>query len=149
MRSPRPVALIAAILVFTSLWVAGASDRSSAAQTPSPGSVEALRKQADKAQQELSKATRTWEDRSKQLKSSEEKLKQTLADLAVADEQLNQIREPLARLAASTYKDPGALGIPALIGGDDPDQDLAAATDLTMLSNDQKALIAGRIASIG
>ena len=141
MRSPRPVALIAAILVFTSLWVAGASDRSSAAQTPSPGSVEALRKQADKAQQELSKATRTWEDRSKQLKSSEEKLKQTLADLAVADEQLNQIREPLARLAASTYKDPGALGIPALIGGDDPDQDLAAATDLTMLSNDQKALI--------
>ncbi|GLY84017.1 D-alanyl-D-alanine carboxypeptidase family protein [Actinoallomurus iriomotensis] len=141
MRSPRPVALIAAVSVFMSLWVAGASDRSSASQTPSPSSVEALRKQADKASAELAKATKTWEDRNKKLKASEEKLKQTLADLGVADEQLNQIREPLARLAANTYKDPGALGIPALIGGKDPDQDLAAATDLTMLSNDQKTLI--------
>jgi LAS superfamily LD-carboxypeptidase LdcB len=140
-RSPRPAALIAAISVFTSLLMAGVSDRSSAAQTPSPSSVEALRKQADKARNELSKATKTWEARSKQLNTSEEKLKKTLADLGVADEQLNQIREPLARLAASSYKEPGLLGIPALIGGDDPDQALATATDLTLLSNEQKALI--------
>jgi LAS superfamily LD-carboxypeptidase LdcB len=140
-RSPRPAALIAAISVFASLLMAGASDRSSASQTPSPSSVEALRKQADKARNELSKATKTWETRSKQLNTSEEKLKKTLADLGVADEQLNQIREPLARLAVSSYKEPGLLGIPALLGGDDPDQALAAATDLTMLSNEQKALI--------
>jgi D-alanyl-D-alanine carboxypeptidase len=140
-RSPRPAALIAAISVFASLLMAGASDRSSASQTPSPSSVEALRKQADKARNELSKATKEWEARSKQLSTSEEKLKKTLADLGVADAQLNQIREPLARLAASSYKEPGLLGIPALLGGDDPDQALAAATDLTMLSNEQKALI--------
>ncbi|MGH3380473.1 MAG: D-alanyl-D-alanine carboxypeptidase family protein [Actinoallomurus sp.] len=141
MRSPRPAALIAAILVFTSLSVSGASDRSSASQTPSPSSVEALRKQADKAKNELSKATKAWEDRGKQLNASEEKLKKTLADLGAADAQLDQIREPLARLAASSYKEPGLLGIPALIGGDDPDQALATATDLTLLSNGQKALI--------
>jgi zinc D-Ala-D-Ala carboxypeptidase len=140
-RSPRPAALIAAIVVFASLSVSGASDRSSASQTPSPSSVEALRKQADKAKNELSKATKSWEDRSKQLSVSEDKLKKTLADLGTADAQLDQIREPLARLAANSYKEPGVLGVPALIGGEDPDQALATATDLTMLSNDQKALI--------
>src|SRR5262249_37984025 len=66
----------------------------------------------------------------------------TLADLGAADAQLDQIREPLARLAANSYKEPGVLGVPALIGGDDPDQALATATDLTMLSNDQRSLIA-------
>lgn len=141
MRSPRPAALIAAIVVFASLSVSGASDPSSASQTPSPSSVKALQKQADKARTELSKATKDWEDRSKQLTASEAKLKKTLADLGAADAQLAQIREPLARLAADSYKEPGLLGVPALIGGDDPDQALATATDLTMLSNDQKALI--------
>jgi LAS superfamily LD-carboxypeptidase LdcB len=140
-RSPRPAALIAAIAVFASLSVSGASDRSSAAQTPSPNSVEALQKQADKARNELSKATKDWEDHSKQLKVSDDKLKKTLADLGAADAQLDQIREPLARLAANSYEEPGLLGVPALVGSDDPDQALAAATDLTMLSNDQKALI--------
>lgn len=141
MRSPRPAALIAAIVVFASLSVSGASNPLSASQTPSPSSVEALQKQADKARNELSAATKDWEDRSKRLSASEAKLKQTLADLGEADAQLDQIREPLARLAASSYKEPGLLGVPALLSSDDPDQALAAATDLTMLSNDQKALI--------
>jgi LAS superfamily LD-carboxypeptidase LdcB len=140
-RSPRPAALITAITAVALLLMPVASDRSSAAQTPSPDSVEALRKQADKARNELSKATQAWEGRSKQLSTSEEKLKKTLADLGAADAQLNQIREPLARLAASSYKSPGVLGLPALIGGDDPDKALATATDLTLLSNEQKALI--------
>lgn len=141
MPSPRPAALIAAILVFTSLSVAGASDRSSASQAPSPGSVEALQKQSDQARNELSKETKAWEDRSKQLNASEEKLKKTLVDLGIADAQLDQIREPLARLAANSYKEPGVLGLPALISSNDPDQALAAASDLTLLSNGQKALI--------
>jgi D-alanyl-D-alanine carboxypeptidase len=140
-RSPRPAALIAAIVVFASLSVSGASDPSSASQTPSPSSVEALQKKADKARSELSKATKDWEDHNKKLKDSEDKLKKTLAAIGAADAQLDQIREPLARLAANSYKEPGLLGVPALIGGDDPDQALATATDLTMLSNDQKALV--------
>ncbi len=139
MRSPRPVALIAAITAVVLLFMSSSS--SSAAQKPSASSVEALRKQADKAKNELSKATQDWENRNKQLTASEEKLKKTLADLGAADAQLNQIREPLARLAANSYKEPGLLGVPALIGGDDPDKSLATATDLTMLSNEQKSLI--------
>ena len=39
-----------------------------------------------------------------------------LAALGAADAELNQIREPLARLAANTYKEPGLLGIPDFLG---------------------------------
>ena len=113
MRSPRPAALIAAIVVFASLSVSGASDPSSASETPSPSSVEALQKKADKARNELAKATKDWEDHNKKLKASEDKLKKTLADIGAADAQLDQIREPLARLAANSYKEPGLLGVPA------------------------------------
>jgi hypothetical protein len=121
--------------------MSGASTSSSAAQKPSPASVEALQKQAAKASDELAKATKSWEGRNQQLISSEEKLKKTLAALGAADAQLDQIREPLARLAANSYKEPGLLGVPALLSGSDPDESLAAATDLTMLSNEQKSLI--------
>jgi D-alanyl-D-alanine carboxypeptidase len=141
MPSPRSAALIAAIMVVALLLMSTASDRSSAAQTPSADSVSALRRQAEQAKNELSKATKAWEERSKQLSASEEKLKKTLADLGAADAQLNQIREPLVRLAVNAYKEPGVLGAPALVGSDDPEQALAAATDLTLLSNEQKALI--------
>lgn len=141
MRSPRSAALIATITAVALLGMSSASESSSAAQKPSPSSVEALQKQANAAKNELTKATKDWQGRNDQLIASEEKLKKTLADLGAADAQLNQIREPLARLAANSYKEPGMLGIPALLGGNDPDQSLAAATDLTMLSNEQKSLV--------
>jgi len=123
------------------LFMCRAPVRSFAGPKPSVDSVEALRRQADKARSELSKATKAWEDRKKQLDASQAKLKKTLADLGVADAELAKIREPLARLAANAYKEPGLIGVPALIGTDDPDQTLAAATDLTMLSNEQNSLI--------
>jgi LAS superfamily LD-carboxypeptidase LdcB len=136
-RSPRSAVLIAAVMAVAMIWTPG----SSAAEKPSVGSVERLRKQADQAKSELAKATSSWETRKSQLDASEEKLKQTLVALGQADAELNQMRVPLARLAASAYEQPGVVGIPALVGSDDPDQALAAATDLSMLSGDQKALI--------
>ncbi|MCO6006822.1 D-alanyl-D-alanine carboxypeptidase family protein [Actinoallomurus purpureus] len=147
MPSTRSAALIAAITAVVLSLTSGAANQSSAAQSPSADNVKALRKQADKAKNELSKATKAWEARKKQLDASEAKLKATLADLGAANAELNKIREPLAQLAASAYKQPGITGVPSLIGGSDPDQALAAATDLTMLTNDQKALIdkAGRL----
>ncbi|GAA4608780.1 hypothetical protein GCM10023195_34760 [Actinoallomurus liliacearum] len=146
MPSTRSAALIAAIAAVVLLLTSSANE-SSAAQSPSADSVQALRKQADKAKNELSKATKAWEARKKQLTASEDKLKSTLADLGTANAELNKIREPLAQLAANAYKQPGVMGVPALIGGNDPDRALAAATDLTMLTNDQKSLIdkAGRL----
>lgn len=141
MPSTRSAALIAAITAVVLLLTSSAENGSPAAASPSADSVKTLRKQADKAKNELSQATKAWEARKKQLTASEDKLKSTLADLGTANAELNKIREPLAQLAASAYKEPGVMGIPALIGDSDPGRALAAATDLTMLTNDQKALI--------
>jgi zinc D-Ala-D-Ala carboxypeptidase len=139
--SPRSAVLIAAVMAVVTIWTPGSWSRPSAAEKPSASSVERLRKQADKAKNELAKATSSWEQRQQQLDASEAKLKQTLVALGQADAELNQIRVPLARLAASAYKQPGVVGIPALIGSDDPDQALAAATDLSLISGDQRSLI--------
>jgi hypothetical protein len=145
---PRSAALIAAVMAVVMIWTPGPSNRSSAAEKPSASSVERLRKQADQAKNELAKATSSWQQRKAQLDASEEKLKQTLVALGQADAELNTIRVPLARLAASAYKQPGVIGVPAMIGSDDPDQALAAATDLTLISGDEKSLIdkAGELA---
>jgi LAS superfamily LD-carboxypeptidase LdcB len=140
-QNPRSAVLIAAVMAVVMIWTPGPSSRSSAGEKPSARSVERLRKQADQAKNELAKATSSWEKRKAQLDASQEKLKQTLVALGQADAQMAQIRVPLARLAASAYKQPGVIGIPALLGSDDPDQALAAATDMSMLSGDQKALI--------
>ncbi|WP_460354615.1 D-alanyl-D-alanine carboxypeptidase family protein [Actinoallomurus acanthiterrae] len=147
MPSTRSAALMAAITAVVLLLITGAADQSSAAQSPSADSVKALRQQAEKAKNELSKATKAWQEQKNELNASEAKLKTTLAGLGTANAELNKIREPLAQLAASAYKQPGIIGVPGLIGGSDPDGALAAATDLTMLTNDQKSLIdkAGRL----
>jgi hypothetical protein len=139
--NPRSAVLIAAVMAVVTIGTPGSSGRSSAAVKPSASSVERLRKQADAAQNELAKATSEWEQRKKQLDASEEKLKQTLLALGEADAELDKIRVPLARLAANAYKDPGVVGLPGLVGSDDPDQALAAATDLSLISGDQQSLI--------
>lgn len=147
MSLPRSGTLTAAIAAVVLLFALGSANHAAAAQSPSADSVRALRTQADKAKAELSKATQAWEQRKSRLDASQNKLKTTLAALGAADAQLNKIRLPLAQIAANAYKDPGIIGMPALLGGDNPDQALAAATDLTMLTNDQKSLVdkAGRL----
>lgn len=137
MPAPRSAALIAAFLAVALLLSGSVAV---AARSPSTNGIDGLRKQADKAKQDLTKATKAWSDRKAKLKSSEEKLKQTLAGIGEADAELNRIREPLARLAAVAYKQPGVIGLPSLVGGDS-DQALRGATDVTMLSNEQNALL--------
>ncbi len=149
MSLPRSAALTAVITVVALLFVSGSANQPAAAESPSADSVKALQKQADKAKAELSQATKEWEQRKSRLDASENKLKKTLAALGAADAELNKIRLPLAQLAANAYKEQGVIGLPALLGRSDPDQALAAATDLTMLTNDQKSLVdkAGRLES--
>lgn len=141
MLNPRSAVLIAAVMAAVTAWTPGSWSRPSAAVKPSVNSVEELRKQADKAKNELAKATSAWQQRKKQLDASEQKLQQTLVALGQADAQLNAMRAPLARLAADAYKEPGVLGTPALLDSDDPGQALDAASDLALISGDQKALI--------
>lgn len=147
MSLPRSARLAAAITATALLFVSGSANQPAVAESPSADSVKTLQKQAARARAELSSATKAWEQRKSRLDAAQHKLKQTLADLGTADAELNKIRMPLAQLAASAYKEQGVIGMPGLLGGDNPDQALAAATDLTMLTNDQKSLVdkAGRL----
>ncbi|WP_308198349.1 D-alanyl-D-alanine carboxypeptidase family protein [Actinomadura terrae] len=137
MPNPRSAALIAVFLVTA---VFAPRDVGRAADGPDD-SVEALRKQASKARSELEKATTEMEGRQKELASSQVKLRGTLKDLAGAEAELNRIRQPLARLANSSYQQSGAVGSMAIFGGGSPDSALRSTADVTLLARSQQALV--------
>ncbi|MGI8330350.1 D-alanyl-D-alanine carboxypeptidase family protein [Actinomadura scrupuli] len=137
MRTPRSAVLLAVITVAASLVSAPAH---AAARQSGPGTVEELRKQAAKARTDLEKATKQLDNRRRVLEKSQATLKTTLADLGVADTDLNRIREPLARLANAAYQG-GANGSMAIFSSGDPQGALSAAADLAHLAEGQNALV--------
>ncbi|MGP4021887.1 D-alanyl-D-alanine carboxypeptidase family protein [Actinomadura sp. 3N407] len=135
MPYPRSAALTAVFLVMTTLSPHGA------AVAAEGDTLESLRREASKARTELEKATKQMKGRKKDLDASQVKLRSTLKDLAVAEAELNRIREPLARLANSSYKQSGAVGSMAIFGGGDPSQALRSTADVTLLAKSQQALV--------
>jgi LAS superfamily LD-carboxypeptidase LdcB len=103
--------------------------------------IETLRRQADKARDDLAKATKRWEARKKALVRSQAELRRALRELAKAEAELNRIREPLARLANASYQQPGSLGSMAIFGDASTQTALRAAADVTHLANAQDALV--------
>ncbi|RSN68460.1 MULTISPECIES: D-alanyl-D-alanine carboxypeptidase family protein [Actinomadura] len=137
MPNPRSAALTAVFLVmaiFSAHGVARAADNPADA-------FEKLRSEAAKAREELEKATGEMKDRRQALKESQEKLRTTLKDLAAAEAELNRIREPVARLANTSYQHPDATGSLAIFGGGSPVQVLRSTADVTMLAQTQQALV--------
>ncbi|WP_433333395.1 D-alanyl-D-alanine carboxypeptidase family protein [Spirillospora sp. CA-294931] len=134
MPTPRSAALVSVFMVV-SVLVAGTPG--SAASDP----VEALRRQASKAREELEKATGQMTSRKQELAKSQAQLRVTLRDLAAAEAGLDRIREPLARLANASYQQPGAAGSMAIFGSGDPDEALRATADVTQLAQSREALV--------
>jgi LAS superfamily LD-carboxypeptidase LdcB len=134
--NPRSAALTAVFLVMTTLSPFGAAHAAGQAD-----SLESLRREAAKARTELEKATKSMEGRQKDLASSQQKLRGTLKELAAAEAELNKIRQPLARLANSSYQQSGAAGSMAIFGGGDPSQALRSTADVTLIAKSQQALV--------
>jgi LAS superfamily LD-carboxypeptidase LdcB len=134
--NPRSAALTAVFLVMTTLSPFGAAHAAGHAD-----SLESLRREAAKARTELEKATKSMEGRQKDLASSQQKLRGTLKELAAAEAELNKIRQPLARLANSSYQQSGAAGSMAIFGGGDPSQALRSTADVTLIAQSQQALV--------
>lgn len=134
MPNPRSAALTAVFLVMMTLspHVAVAAEGET---------LESLRREASKARTELEKATEQMKGRQKDLAASQVKLRSTLKDLATAEAELNRIRQPLARLANTSYKQSGAVGSMAIFGGGDPRQALRSTADVTLLARTQQALV--------
>ncbi|GAA1551393.1 hypothetical protein GCM10009678_37860 [Actinomadura kijaniata] len=133
MPTPRSAVLTAVFLVMATIGVAPGA----AADDP----LDALRRQASKARADLEKATRQMQGRQKELKRSQDKLRTTLKDLAVAEAELNRMREPLARLANTTYQAPGAAGVMAIFGGGESTDALRATADVTHIAAAQESLV--------
>ncbi|WP_329095162.1 D-alanyl-D-alanine carboxypeptidase family protein [Actinomadura citrea] len=136
MPNPRSAALTAVFLVMTTLSPHGAANAAAGAD-----SLESLRREASKARTELEKATKKMETRKKDLAGSQVKLRATLKDLAGAEAELNRIREPLARLANTSYQQSGAAGSMAIFGGGDPSTALRSTADVTLMARSQQALV--------
>ncbi|RFS84559.1 peptidase M15 [Actinomadura spongiicola] len=137
MPNPRSAALTAVFLVMTLISPQGAA----AAAEGRVDNLEALRREASKARSQLEQATKRMEDRKKDLAASQIKLRDTLRDLAEAEAELNRIREPIARLANTSYQQRGAAGSMAIFGGGDPGQTLRTTADVTLLATSQQALV--------
>ncbi|WP_395110571.1 D-alanyl-D-alanine carboxypeptidase family protein [Actinomadura sp. SCN-SB] len=134
MPIPRSAVLTAVFLVMAVI-VAGPG---SAAAREDP--VQELRRLASKARDDLEKATKQMKARQEALARSQERLRVTLKDLAVAEGELNQIRGPLARLANASYQQP-AFGSMSVFGSGDAEESLRATADVTHIANGQQALV--------
>ena len=135
MPNPRSAALTAVFLVMILLSPHGAAAADEA------DTVESLRREASKARTELEKATKKMESRKKDLAASQAKLRDTLKDLAAAEAELNRIRQPLARLANTSYQQSGAVGSMSIFGGGDPGDALRSTADITLIAQTQQALV--------
>jgi LAS superfamily LD-carboxypeptidase LdcB len=129
--------LVAVMAVAVSLISSpGHADQRSGRDT-----VEELRKQAAKAHASLESATKQLDSRRLALERSQATLKATLADLGVADTDLDRIRAPLARLANASYQGGAINGSMAVFSSGDPQGALSAAADLLHLADDQNTLV--------
>ncbi|WP_083983803.1 D-alanyl-D-alanine carboxypeptidase family protein [Actinomadura hibisca] len=135
MPTPRSGVLTAVFLVMAIVGVVPGR----AAERADP--LESLRREAAKARADLEKATRQMEGRQRELARSQNRLRDTLKDLAVAEAELNRIREPLARLANMTYQQPGAAGSMSIFGGGSPSDALRSTADVSHLAAGQDALV--------
>jgi LAS superfamily LD-carboxypeptidase LdcB len=136
--NPRRSAALTAVFLVMATLVPLAPGRAAEREGDT---LEALRREASKARTDLEKATKEMEDRKTALTVSQTKLRGTLRDLATAEAGLNRIRQPLARMANTSYQQPGAVGSMAIFGGGSPDSALRSTADVTLLARAQQALV--------
>ncbi|WP_017571194.1 M15 family metallopeptidase [Nocardiopsis halotolerans] len=107
---------------------------------PAEASLDELRERAEAASQELEEANQELVERQETLEESQESLVQTLYDLQQTELELGEMREPLAQLASTLYKQPngGMLGV--LVMGT-LDENLQTQAYASKIAQDNQALI--------
>jgi zinc D-Ala-D-Ala carboxypeptidase len=135
--TPRSVALTAVFLVTAMIGL----QMPGRAFEREKDAFEALRRESSKARTDLGKATKQMESRKQDLARSRVRLRATLKDLAVAETELDKIRQPLARLANASYQQPGAAGALSIFGVGAPGDSLRATADVTHIANGRQALV--------
>lgn len=135
MPSARSAGLIAVVMAMTSLCApaahAASVSKTLAETAKDPSNLTELRKQAEQSAKELEDATKALEKRRSDIAASEKQLKDKLRSLQTADQQLAQIRQPVAQMAELLYEQPvGADGIAPFLSGDAGDGTLRAMANV-------------------
>ncbi|MDA8369047.1 MAG: D-alanyl-D-alanine carboxypeptidase family protein [Nocardiopsaceae bacterium] len=104
------------------------------------GNLDDLKEQAEKAKDELEEATDEYTEREKALEDAQDELISTLHDLQQTELELADMREPLAQLASTLYKQPDS-GTLAMMTSGSIDQDLQVESHVVKLSDDKEALL--------
>ncbi|WP_328807083.1 D-alanyl-D-alanine carboxypeptidase family protein [Nocardiopsis coralli] len=102
--------------------------------------LEDLREQAEQAATELEEATDRHVERQGELEDAQEELVGTLHELQQTEVELGEMREPLARLANTLYRQPDGGMLQILVDGS-LDDDLQMQSYAAKLSEDNQALI--------
>ncbi|MBB6173550.1 LAS superfamily LD-carboxypeptidase LdcB [Nocardiopsis mwathae] len=147
LRTPRRVRARSAQAVMFTVAVAffvvpGADVAMAPVTAPAEADVDldTLKEQADKAKEELEKATDDYTKREKALEKAQDELVGTLHDLQQTELKLADLREPLAELASSLYKRPDG-GTLALMTSGSLDDDLETEAYVVKLSENNEALM--------
>ncbi|MEU3020969.1 MULTISPECIES: D-alanyl-D-alanine carboxypeptidase family protein [unclassified Nocardiopsis] len=125
------------LMLVTSLFVVPGSVT---VAPPAEASLEDLRERAENAAEALEKATDEYVKRQDELEAAQEDLISTLHELQQIEGDLNEMREPLARLASTMYQQPDA-GVIGILAAGDLDEDLQTQSYAAKLSEDNQALI--------
>ena len=102
--------------------------------------LDALAEKAEKAKEDLEEATEDYTDREKDLEAAQDELVDTLHDLQQTELELSDMREPLAEMASTLYKQPDA-GVLGLMTSGTIVQDLHVDSYVGKLAEDKDALI--------
>ncbi|GAA3201502.1 hypothetical protein GCM10010468_14710 [Actinocorallia longicatena] len=132
--------LSAVALATLALVVCGAPP-GAVALAPGTDKVEELRRQANKARDDLDKLDKDLKEQIHKSSAAREKLKDTVSKLTLADAEYEKLRGPLAQLAGSSYMTPTSSGSLALFGSADPEDALRAASDVSHLADAKERLL--------
>jgi LAS superfamily LD-carboxypeptidase LdcB len=131
-------AQVLALVIATTLLVV--PPYPGALPSASAQSLEELREQAEAAADELEQATEEQAQRAEDLEEAQEELVGTIQELQQTEAELNDMREPLARLASMLYQQPSG-GMLAILASGSLDEDLQTQSYAAKLSEDNQIVI--------
>lgn len=146
--APRPLSRarlafgVCMVLVFALFLVPGAQAVLDPAGNAAyaDNDLKSLKDKAEKSKDELEKATKAYTKREKALENAQDDLVKTLHKLQQTELKLSDMREPLAKLAVTMYKQPD-VGAASLVTSGSIASDLQAESHVLKLSQNQEALL--------
>jgi zinc D-Ala-D-Ala carboxypeptidase len=133
-----------ALILLAGVLLLGPTGQTAAATLLTPAfadDLDALKEQADEAREELEEANDAYAEREEALEEAQDELADTLHDLQRTELRLSELREPLAELASTLYKQPEA-GVMGVLTSESLGTDLEVEVYVHKLAEDREEVLA-------